>query len=115
MIRMTFGLHVGWAIEGSIGSKVKVDASYISPHVCLTTQIEKATDVYNVPVLITGDLMSSLSGKLQATCRPVDKLIFDGYDEPMMLYHQDILPFLNLKEKSLDYDNLLFSTISQPT
>lgn len=30
---MGFGLHYGWAIEGAIGSKMKVDASYLSPHV----------------------------------------------------------------------------------
>lgn len=32
-VNMGFGLHVGWAIEGSIGSFYKIDASYLSPHV----------------------------------------------------------------------------------
>ncbi len=32
-ISMGFGLHCGWAIEGAIGSAVKVDASYLSPNV----------------------------------------------------------------------------------
>lgn len=27
------GLHYGWAIEGTIGSNHKVDASYLSPNV----------------------------------------------------------------------------------
>lgn len=30
---MGFGLHFGWAIEGSIGSEYKIDASYLSPNV----------------------------------------------------------------------------------
>ena len=30
-----FGLHVGWAIEGAIGSNYKIDASYLSPNVNL--------------------------------------------------------------------------------
>ena len=29
-VKMGFGLHVGWAIEGTIGSKFKIDASYLS-------------------------------------------------------------------------------------
>ena len=32
-VRMGFGIHAGWAIEGAIGSEYKIDASYISPHV----------------------------------------------------------------------------------
>ena len=30
---MTFSLHAGWGIEGAIGSKHKIDASYLSPSV----------------------------------------------------------------------------------
>ncbi len=32
-VKMGFGLHIGWAIEGVIGSKFMIDASYISPDV----------------------------------------------------------------------------------
>jgi class 3 adenylate cyclase len=32
-VRMGFGLHYGWAVEGAIGSHLKIDASYLSPHV----------------------------------------------------------------------------------
>ena len=39
-VKMGFGLHVGWAIEGAIGSKYKVDASYLSPNVNLTARLE---------------------------------------------------------------------------
>ncbi len=27
-VKMGFGLHIGWAIEGPIGSQFKIDASY---------------------------------------------------------------------------------------
>jgi hypothetical protein len=36
---MGFGLHVGWAIEGAIGSTFKIDASYISPNVNLVANL----------------------------------------------------------------------------
>jgi class 3 adenylate cyclase len=45
-VKMGFGLHVGWAIEGAIGSSRKIDASYISPHVNMTEFLESSTKQY---------------------------------------------------------------------
>ena len=42
-VRMGFGLHQGWAIEGAIGSYFKIDASYLSPNVNLAARLESAT------------------------------------------------------------------------
>ena len=42
-LALGFGLHHGWAIEGSLGSIHKVDASYLSPHVTLSDTLEAAT------------------------------------------------------------------------
>ena len=42
-VNMGFGLHVGWAIEGSIGSHFKIDASYLSPNVNIAARLEAAT------------------------------------------------------------------------
>jgi len=42
-VNMGFGMHVGWAIEGSIGSFYKIDASYLSPHVNISAWLEAAT------------------------------------------------------------------------
>ena len=30
--QLTFGFHMGWTIEGAIGSESKIDACYLSPH-----------------------------------------------------------------------------------
>lgn len=38
-VKMGFGLHVGWAIEGPIGSEYKIDASYLSPHVHMASRL----------------------------------------------------------------------------
>ena len=40
-ITMGFGLHVGWAIEGAIGSEFKIDASYIGSNITMTQKIEQ--------------------------------------------------------------------------
>jgi class 3 adenylate cyclase len=42
-IKIGFGLHVGWAIEGPIGSQFKIDASYLSPNVNIASRLEAAT------------------------------------------------------------------------
>lgn len=35
-----FGLHVGWAVEGPIGSAQKIDVSYVSPHVTASEYLQ---------------------------------------------------------------------------
>eukprot|EP00360_Condylostoma_magnum_P000963 CAMPEP_0168317040 /NCGR_PEP_ID=MMETSP0210-20121227/22035_1 /TAXON_ID=40633 /ORGANISM="Condylostoma magnum, Strain COL2" /LENGTH=55 /DNA_ID=CAMNT_0008310183 /DNA_START=1552 /DNA_END=1719 /DNA_ORIENTATION=+ len=52
---MGFGLHIGWGIEGAIGSEFKIDASYLSPNVNLASRLEAATNQYGVPILISGE------------------------------------------------------------
>lgn len=42
-VKMGFGLHMGWGIEGAIGSNFKIDASYLSPNVNMASRLEAAT------------------------------------------------------------------------
>ena len=42
-VKMGFGLHIGWGIEGAIGSFWKIDASYLSPHVNISSRLEAAS------------------------------------------------------------------------
>jgi class 3 adenylate cyclase len=42
-VRMGYGLNLGWAIEGAIGSQYKIDASYLSPNVNMASRLEAAT------------------------------------------------------------------------
>lgn len=51
---MGFGLHIGWAIEGAIGSFYKIDASYLSPHVTIASRLESMTKYYGVFILVSG-------------------------------------------------------------
>ena len=52
-VRMGFGLHVGWAIEGAVGSLHKVDATYLSPHVNMAARLESSSRQYGVPLLLS--------------------------------------------------------------
>lgn len=60
-VKIGFGLHIGWSIEGAIGSEFKIDASYLSPNVSMASRLEGATKGYGVPILISSDLHSLLT------------------------------------------------------
>jgi class 3 adenylate cyclase len=60
-VKMGNGLHIGWAIEGAIGSYYKIDASYLSPNVKMAEKLEGATKTYGVPVLISSDIREHFS------------------------------------------------------
>lgn len=55
-ISMGYGLHSGWAIEGAIGSDLKIDASYLSPNVNLASRLEAASKQYHVPLLFSSEV-----------------------------------------------------------
>ena len=55
-VKMGFGLHIGWGIEGAIGSEYKIDASYLSPNVNMASRLEAATKQFGVFLLISGEL-----------------------------------------------------------
>jgi len=52
-VGMGFGLHYGWAIEGTIGSYFKIDASYLSPNVNMASRLESYTKSYDVKILLS--------------------------------------------------------------
>ncbi|OMJ82155.1 hypothetical protein SteCoe_17232 [Stentor coeruleus] len=88
-VKMGFGMHMGWAIEGAIGSQFKVDASYLSPHVNLASALEASTKMYGVPILISGALYDILSNDIQNYCRKIDVVILKGMSKQLNLYTCD--------------------------
>ena len=77
-VKMGFGLHVGWAIEGAIGSDFKIDASYLSPNVNLASRLEAATKQFGVPLLISGNLYDILTKQTQEQMRMIDCVTVKG-------------------------------------
>lgn len=85
-VRMGSGLHLGWAIEGAVGSSHKVDATYLSPHVNMASRLEAATKQYGVNILMSDALVDAFGGELRAECRPIDRVTVKGSEEPLTLY-----------------------------
>jgi class 3 adenylate cyclase len=91
-VRLGLGLHLGYAIEGAIGSYYKIDASYLSPNVRMSERLEGATKPYGAPILISGELEEHLSPATQALCRQVDYVEMNGIPDPVRLYTVDVDP-----------------------
>lgn len=95
---LTFGLHMGWTIEGVVGSDYKIDASYMSPHLNVTQRIEQLTGIYDMQILLTEGLYTLMSLKARNTLRKIDVIQMNVYKntnlfpqfEPMGLYTFDM-------------------------
>lgn len=88
-VKMGFGLHVGWSIEGAIGSFYKIDASYLSPNVNVAGRLEASTKMFGVPMLISGQIYDCFSKETQKHCREIDHVLFKGDNEPIRLFTAD--------------------------
>jgi len=92
-IRMGFGIHVGWAIEGAIGSAFKIDATYISPHVEMSDRLEAASKVYGTPLIMSEWFVGLLSPKAQSFLRRLDCIKVRGCSVPFTVYTFDVKAF----------------------
>ena len=77
-VRLGMGLHLGYCIEGPLGSHYKIDPTYLSPNVKMSERLESSTKVFGVPLLISEALYTHLSNITKELCRPVDWVIFKG-------------------------------------
>jgi class 3 adenylate cyclase len=85
-----FGLHTGWAIEGALGSQLKIDASYLSPHVALTLMMEGTTKIYGVPIMVSDTLSQVMDVHLAQLLRPVDCVFLPGSRVPVEILSMDL-------------------------
>lgn len=65
-------MHVGIAIEGSIGSQMKIDALNISSDLLIAFRIEELNEKYGSEILLTGEVQALLSDKAKDMLREID-------------------------------------------
>lgn len=82
-VRMGFGLHAGWGIEGAVGSVHKVDATYLSPHVNTAARLETASRQYKVPLLMSHAFHDLMSDVTKSKCRKIDSVLVKGSSVPI--------------------------------
>lgn len=93
-VKMGFGLHRGWAIEGAIGSEYKIDASYLSPNVNMASRLEAATKQFGVPLLVSNSIYGICSPITKSKLRKIDRVTVKGSKEPIELFTVDLDPYL---------------------
>lgn len=103
-VKMGFGLHLGWSIEGAIGSTFKIDASYLSPHVNVSGKLEEKTKEYGALMIISGDLVDHMTETAKNSLRVIDRVsLIEGKE--MNLYTVDInLQSLKIEEVDVDIE-----------
>ena len=85
-VEIGFALHFGLAIEGAIGSQSKIDASYVGATLIAAHQLVDATEVYNVNIIVSGDLYSSMSPTFKDFLRVIDYIKIEEISKPIKLY-----------------------------
>jgi len=92
-IKMGFGMHVGWAIEGAIGSPYKIDATYLSPQVEMSDRLEAGSKIFMTPLNLSHWFVALLSPGARRFLRPIDRIMVGGCPTAMTVYTYDVLNF----------------------
>lgn len=94
-IKMGFGMHVGWAVEGAIGSRFKIDATYISPHVEMADRLEAGSKMFLTPINISHWFAALISPAARRFLRKLDRISIRGVDTPLTVYTFDVTVMKN--------------------
>jgi class 3 adenylate cyclase len=89
-VRLGCGLHVGWAIEGALGTQKKIDATYLSPATNIAMGLEGATKQYGNLLLISQETFKLFSPFVQKLVRRIDRVFPTAGAEPFDLYTYDL-------------------------
>ena len=95
---LTFGIHLGWTVQGAIGSDNKIDACYLSPHLQIAQRLEELTQSYEMQIILSEPLYNYMSLKARNTLRKIDVVLMNIFVhqglqnqlEPMGLYTFDM-------------------------
>jgi hypothetical protein len=89
---LNISLHIGWGVEGVIGSENKIDPAYLSPHVSLGIDMLKSIAEYRVSMIMSEEFYGYLSVKAKSCCRRIDTVFikYINSNNPFGIYTFDI-------------------------
>ena len=88
-INLSFGMDAGWAVEGAVGSKHKIDATYLSPHLNMAARMMSTSKQYGVPFLLSQAVQRLLSENAQDKLRHIDTVTVKGSSLQQKIYTYD--------------------------
>lgn len=92
-IKMGFGMHVGWCVQGAIGSTYKIDCTYLSPHVEMSDRLEAGSKIFNTPMNLSHWMVALMSPTVKQHLRAIDRIKVSGVPVPMTVYTFDIFNY----------------------
>ena len=57
-------MHYGWGIEGTIGSRFKIDVSFLSPNVNLASWVAGACWIYGTSIMLSNTVYDNLGDRI---------------------------------------------------
>ena len=104
--KVSFSLHVGMAIEGAIGTEMKIDYLNISPDASIAVRINELCEEYDTQILASGELFDLLSERAQQTVRAIDRIqIKEAQDDVIQLYSFEMREIDPLQEEGEEFDD----------
>ncbi len=108
-VKMGYGLHLGYSIEGAIGSMFKIDASYLSPNVNMAAKLEEKTKEYRVSLILSDDFVEHLSPDARKYVRLIEQMKYEA-KESGVLSKLFIYLFLGLYTVDHDLSEIKFES-----
>ena len=92
-IKMGFGMHVGWCVQGAIGSSYKIDCTYLSPHCEMADRLEAGSKIFVTPINLSHWMVALMSPTIKNHLRAIDRIKVSGVPVPMTVYTFDIFNY----------------------
>lgn len=112
-VALSFGIHKGWAIEGAIGSNLKIDPSYLGPDVNVAETLDKANMDYGTCILASDTVVGSCSPQMCELFRRVDRINLRSARNAFYVYSFDLDMGVELLTQ-YEIDNLVITQPSRP-
>ena len=81
---------MGWAIEGAIGSELKIDATYLSPHVEMSDRLEASSKIFAAKLNMSHWLLNLASPGLKQYTQPIAYIRAEGVSTPFTVHTYDV-------------------------
>jgi len=107
-VRMGFGLHFGYAIQGAIGSAMKIDASYLSPNVNKAAFLEGSTKEFKAAILLSRQFVDLLSAGVRSLLRLIDVIKLGVLPSRSVVWLQLILCLQTTRQNHLNCGPTIF-------